>query len=141
MSKRAPSKKYTFTLKNLNIQHINEKYDIQIPSEEESILSEKPIDNTTKLTELNNNNKGTPELISFLDESKRAHTCHISMIDFESRMDVNKHVLLVALSNMFLVKLRSVIILILVEMSILLKKMLPVRRESIWIQIPMNNFQ
>jgi len=89
MSKRAPSKKYTFTLKNLNIQHINDKYDIQIPSEEESILSEKPIDNTTKLTELNNNNKGTPELISFLDESKRAHTCHISMIDFESRMDVN----------------------------------------------------
>lgn len=79
--------KYIFTLYGVNIAKINHTYGIKIYNED-NIEDEKSSVNTTKLTELNND-KGTPEVISFLDESKRLHTCYISMIDFHSRMDVN----------------------------------------------------
>ena len=78
--------KYSFTLIGVNVSRINNTYGIDN-------LSEAPLDdnafiNTTKLTELNTD-KGTPEVISFLDEAKKLHICYISMIDFQSRMDVN----------------------------------------------------
>lgn len=78
--------KYSFTLTGVNTGRINNTYGIEIPSEE--FIDDKPSSNTTKLTDLNTD-KGTPEVISFLDESKKLHMCHISMIDFQSRMDVN----------------------------------------------------
>ena len=78
--------KYSFTLIGVNVCHINNTYGIKISSEE--FVDNKISSNTTKLTDLNTD-KGTPEVISFLDESKKIHTCHISMIDFHSRMDVN----------------------------------------------------
>ena len=78
--------KYTFTLMGVNVARINATYGIQNNSNE--LIEEKNSVNTTKLTELNTD-KGTPEVISFLDESKKLHTCHVSMIDFQSRMDVN----------------------------------------------------
>ena len=87
MSKRVKKSKYSFTLKAMNIARVNGTYGIEIPGEE-VVMDEKPSTNTTRLTELNTD-KGTPEVISFLDESKRLHTCHVSMIDFFSRMDVN----------------------------------------------------
>lgn len=79
--------KYTFVLQNVNIAKINNTYGIEIPGEEIEIVDEKSL-NTTKLTELHTD-KGTPKMISFLDESKRLHNCHISMIDFQSKIDVN----------------------------------------------------
>ena len=44
---------------------------------------------TTKVSDLNPAKKGTPKIVSFLDESKRAHSCKLSMIDFESKLDIN----------------------------------------------------
>jgi hypothetical protein len=76
-----------FTLKNVNLSKINTKYGIKI-QENSEMFEENPND-TTKLTELNKIEKGTPEIISFLDESKRTHVCHISMIDYNSKMNIN----------------------------------------------------
>ena len=61
-------KKYTFTLTGVNISKINSTYGISTSSteilEEDKIVSK----NTTKLSELNTE-RGTPDVISFLDES------------------------------------------------------------------------
>lgn len=87
MNKCIKKGKYIFTLKNVNISKINHTYGLKILSidlNEDDNLST----HTTKLTELNAE-KGTPEVISFLDESKCLRTCYVSMIDFQSRMDVN----------------------------------------------------
>ena len=84
--KRNIKKKYDFVLKNIDIIKINNTYGIEIPSHDNT--EDEKSSNTTKLTELNTL-RGTPEVISFLDESKRLHSCHISMIDFASRMDIN----------------------------------------------------
>jgi hypothetical protein len=87
MIKRTKKSKYSFTLNGVNVPKINHTYGIEIPGEE-MIDDDKLTVNTTKLTELNAD-KGTPEVISFLDESKRLHTCQVSMIDFKSKMDIN----------------------------------------------------
>lgn len=73
--------KYCFTLNNLNIDRINHKYGIYLDTNNES-----KIEKTTLLTKLNNKNS---EVFSFLDESKKKHTCNISMIDFNSKKHVN----------------------------------------------------
>ena len=80
-------KKYIFSITNINIEQLITLYNIQNESNTSTLLDE-DFTNTTKLTELNNI-KGTPDVISFLDESKRLHVCSISMIDFESRMNIN----------------------------------------------------
>jgi hypothetical protein len=86
MSKRVKKGKYIFTLNNVHVSRLNQTYDIKITN---TIIEEEcPTDNTTQLIKLNTE-KGTPEVISFLDESKRIHTCHLSLIDFQSRMDIN----------------------------------------------------
>ena len=72
--------KYTFTLYNLNILSINSKYNI------ENLKNYKISNNTTKLKSLNN--KGNKQTISFLDESKRLHNCHISMIDYNNQKKI-----------------------------------------------------
>jgi hypothetical protein len=79
--------KYTFTLIGVDISRINNTYGIENTAPD-NLTDDKLFVNTTKLTELNTD-KGTPEVISFLDESKKLHTCHLSMIDFHSRMEVN----------------------------------------------------
>ena len=87
MSKRATtrkSSKYVFTLKNVNTELIDQKYGIFIISNISS--SEIPEDNITKLCELNTDNY-VPEIISFLDETKKAHQCTISMIDFNTKTE------------------------------------------------------
>jgi hypothetical protein len=78
--------KYSFTLMGVNVSRVNSTYAIESISVPQ--LDDTHFTNTTKLTELNTD-KGTPEVISFLDESKKMHVCHVSMIDFQSRMDVN----------------------------------------------------
>lgn len=78
---------YIFTLKNINTNKIHSTYGF----ESETI---QPLENnqesarTTKLVELNNE-RCTPDAISFLDESKRSHVCYVAMIDFTSKMNVN----------------------------------------------------
>lgn len=87
MSTRTKKSKYTFILEDININQINQTYGIQIPcniTEHQGKNKEK----TTKICELHIE-KGNPEIISFLDESKRLHTCQISMVDFQSKKDVN----------------------------------------------------
>lgn len=88
MSKLSKKNKYIFTLNGINISKINNVYGIEISSDDNLTNDDFKSSNTTKLTELNTD-KGTPEIISFLDESKRLHSCHVSMIDFQSRMDIN----------------------------------------------------
>ena len=86
MSSRKPKKsKYFFQISGIDVDDVRKRYGIF--SKNDHSVEQEPKD-TTKLTELNTE-KGTPDVISFLDESKRAHTCHVSMIDFQSRMDVN----------------------------------------------------
>ena len=76
--------KYFFTLPNINLGKVNQKYGFFLKN---TIKKDPEPTDTTKLTELNMA-KGTPEVISFLDESKRLHTCQVSMIDFSSRSEV-----------------------------------------------------
>lgn len=79
--------KYTFTLKNINIVKVQLKYDIELT---QNVVDTKDNEETTtKLTELSNEKGVYPNTISFLDESKKLHTCNISMIDFQSKKDVN----------------------------------------------------
>jgi hypothetical protein len=80
---RRKNKKYTFSLFDVDTEKVHKKYGIVISSYTSSFTPK----NTTKICELNKNS-GTPETISFLDESKRSHTCSISMIDFKSQMNV-----------------------------------------------------
>ena len=86
--KKTPSKTYTFTLVGVNINKIDQKY---------GIISSTPIQlhdaeiiptNTTKLDDLNIV-KRTPEIVSFLDESKRLRKCTVSMIDFQTKKNLS----------------------------------------------------
>ena len=85
MSKSKQSK-YTFTLENLNVGHIHLKYGIEI---DDNNISEDNPNITTKLTDLHKYKKNTPEIVSFLDETKRPRACNVSMIDFVSNKEVN----------------------------------------------------
>lgn len=86
MNKRLRNSKYFFQLKKVDTERVRRKYGVTLtPSDKKK---EAEPEDTTKLTELDTD-KGTPEVVSFLDESKRTHVCHVSMIDFESKMDVN----------------------------------------------------
>lgn len=76
--------KYIVLLQNINIDKVNINYGINL---NKSLSLDNPL-TTTKLSELNNE-KGTPEVVSFLDESKRTHICDVSMIDFNAKMNVN----------------------------------------------------
>jgi hypothetical protein len=82
--KMPKSSKYTFTLTNIDIVKVHKKYNLR-ENNENCVKQEKC---TTKLTDLNND-KCTPEIISFLDEAKKSHTCYVSMIDFSSKMNIN----------------------------------------------------
>ena len=80
---RTKKNTYVFKLTDIDIQKVHETY-IQIPDNIKLEIENN--DNTTKLSELNSN---CNELVSFLDESKRDHTCNVSMIDFISKKNIN----------------------------------------------------
>ena len=84
VKKKRKSKKFIFTLHNINTEKIEQKYGITIVSNIANV-DEKPPENSTKLTELTEDHT---DVISFLDETKRLYQCHISMIDFKSGEDV-----------------------------------------------------
>jgi hypothetical protein len=72
-------KKYLFILKNINIESIDQKYGISIPS---NLTNTDRPKNTTKIEDLLNNNSSN--MISFLDESKRQVKCCVIMSDINS---------------------------------------------------------
>lgn len=71
--------RYVFSLLGVNIEKIDQKYGIISTLGTDNV---QPI-NTTTLEELELNKKH-PETISFLDDSKQLHRCHISFVDFSS---------------------------------------------------------
>lgn len=72
-------KRYIFSLIGVNINKVDQKYNIVPNSVEDEII---PV-NTTKIDDLDIIKK-TPEIVSFLDESKQMRKCTISMIDFQT---------------------------------------------------------
>ncbi len=85
MSKK--TKQYLILLDNMDIVELHKMYSLELPVEITD-YGVQATSVTTKLKDLNPN-KNIPEAISFLDESKRSHVCKVSMIDFQSKMDVN----------------------------------------------------
>lgn len=79
--------KYVFTLQNVDTKKVDHTYGIILVSNITDIDDDQPL-NTTKLSELPTD-KATPEIISFLDESKRLHKCNVSMIDFNTNREVH----------------------------------------------------
>lgn len=84
VKKPRKSNKYVFTLKSINTDKVDAKYNITLISNINH--NENQPTNTTKLTELNIDH--TMDIISFLDESKRLYQCNISMIDFSTGKDI-----------------------------------------------------
>ena len=84
MTVERKSKKYTFTLKNVNTEKVDTKYGITIISNIETNI-ERP-NNTTNLTELTDISNSL-EIVSFLDETKRLYQCNVSMIDFATKQN------------------------------------------------------
>jgi hypothetical protein len=78
------SNKYVFTLKNVNTENIDNKYGIILVSNIDTVRM--PSDNITKISELNTERQ-VPEVVSFLDESKKLHQCVVSMIDFSTNTE------------------------------------------------------
>lgn len=84
---RNNSKRYIFTLVGVNIDKVNQKYGIG----SSSIIEDDIIPtNTTKIDDLDII-KRTPEIVSFLDESKRLRKCTVSMIDFQNGKEVSEN--------------------------------------------------
>jgi len=83
------NKKYMFTLSNINIDNIEQKYGLGVNKLKIDLENNTAIvipKNTTKIDDLDKKKK---EIISFLDESKRIHRCTISMIDFTTKENIN----------------------------------------------------
>ena len=76
--------KYRFVLSGVDPSRVWRKYGVALdPPMEGAEASDR--ESTTKLSDLGDSEK----TISFLDESKRPHTCNISMIDFSANKEVN----------------------------------------------------
>jgi hypothetical protein len=79
-------KRYIFSLVGVNIEKVDQKYGIAPMS---SLAEEDTIpENTTKIVDLEIIRK-TPDVVSFLDESKRLRKCSISMIDFKTNRSID----------------------------------------------------
>lgn len=70
--------KHTFKLDNLDIDAINSKYDLTSSKKSSSEFSS-----------LTQTNSSRVESISYFDESKRLHSCIVSMIDYRSRIQTS----------------------------------------------------
>lgn len=75
-----------FVLMNINTEEIDRKYGISINS---NIMENTEIPkNTTKLSDIIQDNNNMPNSVSFMDEIKRLHKCDVSTIDLKSCLDV-----------------------------------------------------
>lgn len=89
-TKKRKSNKYVFTLRGVNTEKVDQKYNISLISNITHIESQ-PL-NTTKLTELTDNTIYKPaQTVSFLDESKKIYQCNVSMIDFKTGRDIENN--------------------------------------------------
>lgn len=82
--------RYTFHLVGVNIEKVDTKYGIgnmTIPNQ--TTENENIPEHATRIDDLDIVKK-TPEIVSFLDESKRLRKCTISMIDFSSDQPIVK---------------------------------------------------
>lgn len=80
------NKKYIFTICGIHSENIDRRYNITLVSN----LTDKdhiPSTRVTKITDLAND-KRTPDIISFLDESKRLHKCIVSMVNYTRHENV-----------------------------------------------------
>uniref|UniRef100_A0A6C0EM52 Uncharacterized protein n=1 Tax=viral metagenome TaxID=1070528 RepID=A0A6C0EM52_9ZZZZ len=78
------SNRYVFSLYGVNIEKVEQKYGI---GSSNILLDEDIPKNTTKLDDLDIVKK-TPEVVSFLDESKQIRKCTVSMIDFRTGKNI-----------------------------------------------------
>lgn len=84
MSKKL-SKRFTFVLSGVNTGKIDQKYGLTTSTLEDDNIP----NNATNIDDLDIIRK-TPDIISFLDESKRPIKCFVSMIDFQSGKELCK---------------------------------------------------
>jgi len=76
------SKKFLFSLVGVNFEKVDQKYGIvsaPTTTDDDGVIPE----NTTKIFDLDSAKK-LPDVISFLDETKKFVKCSVSMIDFKS---------------------------------------------------------
>lgn len=87
-TKKRASNKYKFTLTGINMDKIDQKFSLTqgINVFDPDFIPE----NVTKLDDLEMMKK-TPEVISFLDESKKLKKCFVSMIDIKTGLSVSKN--------------------------------------------------
>jgi hypothetical protein len=75
-----------FVLRNINTEEIDRKYGISISS---NITENSEIPkNSTKLSDIIQDNNNMPNSVSFMDEIKRLHKCDVSTIDLKTCYDV-----------------------------------------------------
>ena len=80
-------KKYMFTLKKINTEYIDRKYGIILMPN----LTEEPDPTTTTRLDDLVENQQTPEVVSFLDESKHLIKCTVSMINHTTKKPLGGH--------------------------------------------------
>ena len=67
------SKKWNFTLKEVNTEIVDKRFNISIVSNIDKV-PENPPQNTTRIVDLVSNRSKT-EIVSFIDEAKKPHRC------------------------------------------------------------------
>ena len=85
MVKNTGKDKFIIVLHGIDIEKVNSKYNIRKTCD--SLDVDNVDESTTRLCELAMKS-GTPDPISFLDESKKLHVCNVTQIDFSSKMNV-----------------------------------------------------
>ena len=82
--------KYIFVLKNIDSEKIERKYDIKtiVNNFSENIKTDIDL-NITKISELNTDRSS--DIVCFLDESKKQHKCNISMIDYNTGLELKSN--------------------------------------------------
>ncbi len=85
MPKKRKANRYVFYLTGVNIEKVDHKYGIGSlkPLQDDGSVPE----NTTRIDDLDIIKK-TPEVVSFLDESKKLRKCTVSMIDFRTDKEI-----------------------------------------------------
>lgn len=73
--------KYTFVLKDVTLQEIDDTYGF---APEGSVGTKIQPVNSTKLPDTGGDGNGTPEVISFIDEAGYTRICQVSMADFRT---------------------------------------------------------
>lgn len=82
---------YTFSLSGINIEEIDKQFGLTSNKTDFKVdtnISHNIPQNSTNIDELDN--RCTPEIISFLDESKKKRSCNICMIDMNTNKPLNQ---------------------------------------------------